>query len=64
MPVRNRDPDGSAPDKCEMALLLIDVINDLDFPEAKAMLDDARQMARNNAAVKSPSFARPRPVFF
>jgi hypothetical protein len=26
---------GSAPDKSEVALLLIDVINDLEFPEAE-----------------------------
>jgi hypothetical protein len=25
---------GNAPDKCDMALLLIDVINDFDFPDA------------------------------
>src|SRR5438045_2959962 len=30
MPARNRDLHGSAPDKCETALLIVDVINDLD----------------------------------
>jgi nicotinamidase-related amidase len=52
MPARNHDLHGSAPDKCEMALLLIDVINDLDFPEADAMLDDAGRMARNLLRLK------------
>jgi nicotinamidase-related amidase len=46
MPGRNRDLHGSAPDKSETALLLIDVINDLDFPEADALLRYARPMAR------------------
>lgn len=52
MPSRNADLHGSAPDKCEMALLLIDVINDLEFPEAEGMLDDARAMAKNLRRLK------------
>ncbi len=47
MVAKNQDLHGSAPDKCETALLLIDVINDLDFPEADQMLADARAMATN-----------------
>ena len=31
------DLHGSAPDKSEVALILVDVINDLDFPEAKQL---------------------------
>lgn len=45
MPSKNRDLHGSAPDKCETALLLIDVINDLEFPEAEQMIDAALAMA-------------------
>src|SRR5258708_976551 len=52
MPSRNQDLHGSAPDKCEVALLLVDVINDLDFPEAKQMVDAAEQMAREIARLK------------
>lgn len=44
---KNEDLHGSAPDKCETALLLIDVINDLEFPEAEQILDTAIDMARN-----------------
>jgi hypothetical protein len=33
MPEKNVDLHGSAPDKHKFALLLIDVINDFDFPE-------------------------------
>jgi nicotinamidase-related amidase len=37
MPARNKDLHGSAPDKSHSALLIIDVINPLDFPEANQM---------------------------
>lgn len=52
MPARNRDLHGSAPDKCEIALLLVDVINDLDFPEAKQLMRYAPAMARKLAKLK------------
>ena len=46
MPGKNVDLHGSAPDKHKFALLLIDVINDFDFPEADQLLKYARPMAR------------------
>src|SRR5437762_5565655 len=46
MPRKNVNLHGSAPDKHEIALLLIDVINDFDFPEAHQLLKHARPMAR------------------
>src|ERR1041385_6037616 len=46
MPEKNRDLHGSAPHKHPFALLLIDVINDFDFPEADQLLKYARPMAR------------------
>ena len=52
MPAKNEDLHGSAPDKCETALLLIDVINDLAFPEGEQMLPDARRMAERILALK------------
>ena len=52
MPAKNEDLHGSAPDKCETALLLIDVINDLAFPEAEQMLPQARVMAQRLLALK------------
>lgn len=52
MPARNADLHGSAPDKCETALLLIDVINDLDFPEAKQLLTHAFPMAKRILRLK------------
>ena len=52
MPVRNDDLNGSAPDKSKFALLLIDVINDFDFPEADQLLRFARSMARKLLRLK------------
>jgi nicotinamidase-related amidase len=45
MPEKNVDLHGSAPHKHKFALLLIDVINDFDFPEADQLLKHARPMA-------------------
>ena len=46
MPEKNVDLHGSAPDKHKFALLLIDVINDFDFPKADQLLKHARPMAQ------------------
>ena len=52
MPQSNRDLHGSAPDKSNVALLLIDVINDLEFPEGQQLLEHALPMAERVAALK------------
>ena len=44
MPAKNEDLHGNAPDKSDVALLLIDVINDLDFPEGDQLLRHALPM--------------------
>lgn len=46
-------PKGNAPDTASAALLLIDVINPLDFDGAEAMLDRAEAAAERIAAFKS-----------
>jgi nicotinamidase-related amidase len=46
------DPHGNAPEKSSVALLLIDVINDFDFPEAECLLRFATPMARAIAELK------------
>ena len=43
---------GSFPDRAKVALLLIDVINDFDFPDAPALLEQATPMAKRLAALK------------
>jgi nicotinamidase-related amidase len=52
MPAKNEDLHGSAPDKSETALLIIDVINDLNFPEATQLLRYLPGMARQLAKLK------------
>lgn len=52
MPALNQDLHGSVPDKSPVALLLIDVINDLDFDNGQALADRVRPMARSLAALK------------
>jgi nicotinamidase-related amidase len=50
---KNKDLHGSAPDKCRNALLIVDVINDFNFPEAKQLLRYAPAMARKLAKLKA-----------
>jgi nicotinamidase-related amidase len=52
MPEKNVDLHGSAPDKHKIALLLIDVINDFNFPEADQLLKYARPMAKKLLRLK------------
>jgi nicotinamidase-related amidase len=64
MPARNDDLHGSAPDKSDFALLLIDVINDLDFPEANQLLRYARPMARKISRLKERAKKAGVPVIY
>jgi nicotinamidase-related amidase len=52
-PPKNEDLHGSAPDKSDVALVLIDVINDLDFPEGDELLRFALPMAQRIAELKA-----------
>lgn len=52
MPVRSKDLHGSAPDKSGAALLLIDVINDFDFPEGERLLRLSMPAGKNIARLK------------
>jgi nicotinamidase-related amidase len=51
-PDKNQDLHGFAPDTAEAALLLIDVINDLEFEGAEALLESALPMAERIAKLK------------
>ena len=64
MPAKNPDLHGSAPDKSEIALLLIDVINDLDFPEANQLLRYAQPMARKLLRLKERAKKAGIPVIY
>ena len=64
MPAKNEDLHGSAPDKSDVALLLIDVINDLEFPEGDQLLRHALPMARHIAALKRQARQEGIPVIY
>jgi hypothetical protein len=50
---RNQDLHGNAPDNCSVALLLGDVLNDLDFPGNSALVKAAPLLAANISRLKS-----------
>jgi nicotinamidase-related amidase len=52
MPAKNEDLHGNVPDKAEVALLLIDVINDLEFDGGEELLKHALPMAEKIAELK------------
>jgi nicotinamidase-related amidase len=52
MPVQHDDLHGNAPDDADVALLLIDVINDLEFDGGEALLTQALPMADKLAELK------------
>lgn len=64
MPEPNPDLHGSAPDQSPVALLLVDVINDLDFPEADQLLEHARPAADRLAALKAEAVRARVPVIY
>src|ERR1700704_5007501 len=64
MPEKNKDLHGSAPDKSAVALLLIDVINDLEFPEGDQLLRYALPMAQRIAALKERARREGVPVLY
>ena len=53
MPANNPDLHGNVPESSHNALLLIDVINDLEFEGAEQLLRHALPMARRLARLKS-----------
>ena len=58
------DLHGNAPDKSPVVLLLIDVINDLEFPEGAQILEPALAMARHIAALKERAKAARIPAVY
>jgi nicotinamidase-related amidase len=64
MPVGSPDLHGSAPDKSPYALLLIDVINDLEFPGGELLLKHAIPTAKKIAALKNRAKQHGVPVVY
>ncbi len=61
---KGRDLHGSAPDKCAQALILIDVINAMEFPEGKKLLKHALPAAKKIAALKTRAKEAGVPVIY
>ena len=64
MPAKNEDLHGNAPDESPIALLLIDVINDLEFEGGEELLKSALPMAERLAALKRRAKAVGVPVVY
>ena len=52
MPAKNNDLHGNVPDESPVALVLIDVINDMEFDNGAALFRNALPAARNLAELK------------
>jgi nicotinamidase-related amidase len=48
----NEDLHGNVPDSCSAALLLVDVLNDLEFPGAEPLVRSAPRLAQTISALK------------
>jgi nicotinamidase-related amidase len=64
MPAKNEDLHGNVPDSSPVALLLIDVINDLEFDEGEMLLRHALPMAEALAELKSRAKKAGIPVIY
>ena len=64
MPIGSEDLHGSAPDKSNAALLLIDVINDFDFPQGEQLLRRAIPTGENIARLKQRAKAAGIPAIY
>jgi|ERR1044072_262510 nicotinamidase-related amidase len=60
----NDNLDGNAPDKSEIVLVLIDVINDLEFPEGDQLLETALPAAQKIARLKKRAREAKVPIIY
>jgi nicotinamidase-related amidase len=64
MPEKNQDLHGNAPDRSLAALVIIDMINDMDFPGAEEMMSAAVAAAERIAELKRRARAAGIPVVY
>jgi nicotinamidase-related amidase len=64
MPPKNEDLHGNVPDESPVVLLVIDMINDLDFPGGDALREQALPAARAIAALKRRARAAGIPTIY
>ena len=62
--MKNGDLHGNAPDESEIALLLIDVINDFEFKGGEELFHNALEAARNIARLKERAQKADVPVIY
>ena len=63
-PAQNKDLHGNAPDESDVAVVLIDVINDLEFEGGDRLLPQALPMARRLAALAARARSAGVPVIY
>lgn len=64
MPAKNEDLHGFVPDNSDVVLILIDVINDFDFPEGAMLYEHALPMAERIAQLKQRAHEANIPVVY
>jgi nicotinamidase-related amidase len=64
MPAKNSDLHGNAPDHSPVALVLIDVINDLEFPGGERLLEPALAAAERIAVLRRRAHQAGIPVIY
>jgi nicotinamidase-related amidase len=64
MPANNEDLHGNVPENCVTALLLIDVINDMEFDGAEMLVEQALPAARQIRALKDRARAAGIPAVY
>ena len=64
MPAKNNDLHGNVPDSASIALLLIDVINDLEFEGGEALAAQTMAIASNLAAWRRGAKAAGIPIIY
>jgi nicotinamidase-related amidase len=53
MPAKNQDLHGNVPDQCSVALVLIDVINDMEFDTGAALFENALPAAKKLSKMRA-----------
>ncbi|HSK73008.1 MAG TPA: isochorismatase family cysteine hydrolase [Pyrinomonadaceae bacterium] len=61
---KNEDLHGNAPDKSNVALLIIDMISDFDFEDGEIVLENALPVAKNLAKLKEKAGKANVPVIY
>jgi nicotinamidase-related amidase len=64
MPAKNGDLHGNAPDQCPVALVLIDVVNDMEYPGGDRLYEQAMRIADPIAALRKRAKAAGIPVVY